>query len=126
MLSYTGKRGLIFLILSYLILAIIGSFSFSIGSDYFYFYYNNNNNLFGTNIYTFSKNNTVDWEAEDTNTIIKTNRARNSHFRNAIIRVLTIAGIIITAVYFSKSYFRILKDNYIPITKNQILLKLRI
>jgi hypothetical protein len=124
MLNFIGYKGLKSLLLPYLILAILGSFFFSIDSSYYHS--NFSNNIFGANIYAVSTINSVDWEAEDAATIINKNGYRNSYSSNFILRVLTITGIFNTTVHFAKSCFIILKNYYIPITKNQILIKLRI
>jgi hypothetical protein len=124
MLNYIRKSWVKVLIFSYLILAILGSFSFSISESYCYESFNKESSK--VNSYIYSTSYTIDWIAEDTNTIVKTKIQRNSNFRIGLLREFVITGTVIASMRFLVSYYRTLENNYIPIIKNQILLKLRI
>ncbi|MDR2966002.1 MAG: hypothetical protein LBU88_09525 [Treponema sp.] len=112
-------KGVKVLFLSFLMLAIIWAFSFSAGEGYFY---KDNSEYLESGSYIVSVNYTADCLAEG---IIK-NGYRYSQFRNGLLRIFAITDICFTDAHFSKSYYKIIKNIYIPITKDQILLKLRI
>jgi hypothetical protein len=123
MVKFTVEKGVKILLLSYLMLAVIGSFSFSTGEDYFNI---NNSECLESGSYITSVNYTIDCLAEDAAGTIKANGYRFSQFRNGLLRIFAITGICLVSVCFSKSFYKIIKNIYIPITKEQILLKLRI
>jgi len=110
------------ILLTYLILALIGSSAISAG-EAFCFEYSNNDSIYSGRCFS-SINHTVGWLAGVT--IRKANGYSNSMSRNGMLRVFTLAGTIATAVYLLGANLKIIKNDNTPILKNLILLRLRI
>ena len=119
-----GEKWLKSVLMVYLIFAVIGSFAFSTGQAFSY--EKINRDILGSSSYFSSMHHTIDWLAEDTPTISKANKHSNPALRNSLLRVFTLTGIIGTAVFLTKSNFKINKNDNFPVIKNLVPLKLRI
>ena len=102
--------------------ALIGSSVISAGES-FRLEYSNSDNLRSNGYYSSADHN-IDWLARVT--IRKTNGYSNSLQRNRLLRVFSLAGIIVITVYLVGANLKIIKNNNIPVIKNLVLLKLRI
>jgi hypothetical protein len=118
-----GKR-LKLVLLSYLILALIGSSAISAG-EAFCFDYSNNDSIYSGKSFS-SVNHFIDWLAGDVLTIRKTNGYSNSPSRNRLLRLFALAGTSAAAIYLAGANSKTIKNDNIPIMKNLVLLKLRI
>jgi len=114
-------KGLKLFLLTYFILALIGSSAISAGEAFCYEYSNNDNLSSGT--YFSSVGHTIDWLAGVT--IRKANSNSNSPLRNRLLRVFTFAGAIAISTYLMVANLKIKNDN-IQIINNHVPLKLRI
>jgi len=121
MVRKNGEKRLKIFLLTYFILALIGSSVISAG-EAFCFEYSNNDNL-NSGTYFSSVGHTIDWLAGVT--IRKANSNSNSPLRNRLLRVFTFAGAIAISTYLMVANLKIKKEN-MPIVKNLVLLKLRI
>ena len=119
-----GNKWLKSVLLVYLVLAITGSFVFSIGQDFSYEKTNKDILRSGNNISSITH--TIDWLAEDTPIIGKAHRFFNTQLRNGLLRVFILVGIINIAMFPAKSNLRTYKKDSFPVIKNLIPLKLRI
>jgi len=109
-----------FLLLSYIIFALIGSSAISTGEAFFLKYSNNDNLSSG---YLSSIDHNIDLLASVT--IRKAGSHSNSTLRNRLLRVFTFSGAIAIAAYLVREK-QITKTDNIPVIKNLVLLKLRI
>jgi len=122
--NHIEKKQLKFVLLAYLILALIGSSAISAGEAFCLDYSNNDGICSGK--YFSSINYTFGCLAGDVLVIRKTSNFPNSPLRNRLPRVFVFAGIIATVIYLVGANFLTLsKDNNLTI-KNLILLRLRI
>jgi len=120
----TKEKLLRHILLTYLILGIIGSSAISAG-EACYFEYSSDDDI-SSGRYFSSARHTIDWLAGDVLTIRKAHGYSNSQSRNGLLRVITLAGTIATAIYLVGENLKILKNDNIPIIKNLIILRLRI
>jgi len=120
--SHAERKRSKLVLLAYLILALIGSSAISAG-EAFCFEYSNNDSIYSGRC--FSSSHIIDWLAGDILTIRKTNGYSNFPLRNRLLRVFTLAGTIVTAIYLVRANLKI-EDGNSPIMKNLVLLKLRI
>jgi hypothetical protein len=118
-----GKR-LKLVLLSYLILALIGSSAISAGEAFCFDYSDNDSICSGR--YFSSISHIIDWLAGDILTIRKTNGYSNSPSRNRLHRLFALAGTTAAAIYLGGANLKTIKNDNIPIIKNLVLLKLRI
>ena len=108
--------------LVYLILAVTGSFVFSIKDSFRFDIPNPPGRVLGG--YFSSTDHAVDWLAEN---ITAVGKARSPvPLRNGFLRVFTLAGISIAAVCFIRLYFKEIKKDNSLIIKTNVPLKLRI
>ena len=119
-----GDKRLKSVLLVYLMLAIIGSFAFSICQDFSFETANKDTLGSGNNI--SSVTHAIDWLAEDTLIVSKAHKFSNSTVRNGLLRIFTLAGIITIAMIPAQSNLRKYKNNNFPEIKNLVPLKLRI
>ncbi|MCL2138013.1 MAG: hypothetical protein FWH41_00600 [Treponema sp.] len=109
---------------AYLLIAIIGSFTFSM--------YNSScfNSIdekkYNSGIYIASQNHTVDWLAEETNTIRIANGESSFIFRNGLMRIFLFIGLFVIFIFITKNQLQSLKKGKTSNYKNYILIKLRI
>jgi hypothetical protein len=113
-----------FVFLAYLILAIMGTFTISIGEVSSFEH--SNKDVIGSGRYYVSISHVVDCLAEDTTTIGKAYRFSNSALRNGLFRVFTFAGTFAIALHLAVANIVPIKNDAVPLAKNHILLKLRI
>ena len=119
-----GEKWLKGVFLVYLILAIMGSFTFTAGQTNSY--EQTNKDILGSNSYFSSIALTIDWLAEDVLIIGKAHKHSNSPLRNGLLRVFTLTGVIGIIMFMAKSGFTIDKNDNYPTIKNLVQLKLRI
>ena len=111
-------------LLLYLILVISGSFSISVAETFFHG--NSNWDSIRAKGFCPSIGYTVDWIVEETITVTKTRSYSYSPLRSGLFRVFAFIGLFSALIFLSKSIFMSAKKENLPITKNYILLKLRI
>jgi hypothetical protein len=112
------------LFFEYLIFAIIGTFTLSTREATIFEY--TNKDFIGSVRYCVSISHSIDCLVEDTTTISKALRFSNSPLRSGLLRVFTLAGTIAITLHLARANLKIIKNDNIPFTKNNILLKLRI
>jgi len=112
------KKWLYLFFFVYLMFALMGSLALSIDET---FYFNTDKSSINSGVYFGTTNHAVDWLAED-NTIRRANRNTSSALRG----IFMLAGITIAAFCINTSSFLPVKNRQISITKNTVLLKLRI
>jgi hypothetical protein len=122
--NHIKRKRLKFVLLSYLILALIGSSAISAGEAFCFEYSNNDSICSGR--YFSSISHIVDWLAGDVLTIRKTSGYSNSPLRNRLLRLFALAGTTAAAIYLAGANSKTIKNDNIPIMKNLVLLKLRI
>jgi len=120
MVCIVEEKRFIFL-LTYLILALIGSSAISVG-EAFCFDYSNHEDL-GSSGYLYQTNHTIDWLVGST--IRKTNNYSNSPLRYRLLRLFAAFGTIVITIYLVRVNLKTIRIDNIPIIKNLILLKLR-
>ena len=121
MVRIIEEKRLRFLLLTYLILALIGSSAISAG-EAFCFNYSNHEDL-GSSGYLYQTNHTIDWLVGST--IRKTNNYSNSLLRYRLLRLFAAFGTIVITIYLVKVNLKTIRIDNIPIIKNLIPLKLR-
>ncbi|MDR2729955.1 MAG: hypothetical protein LBB81_03540 [Treponema sp.] len=113
------------IVVSILVIAIFGTFAFSITEIP-----NTPHGLAGNKPYSkgiFSPvDHTIDWLAEDTPTVGRTNKTSSSAMRNALPRLLIPVEIHSSAKYLIAFCIHTAKSNYFHNNKNTIQLNLRI
>ena len=122
--NHIEKKWLKLFLLTYLVLALIGSSAISAG-EAFCFDYSNSDSI-SSGKYFSSTNRFIDWLAGDILTMRKTGGFSNSPLRNRLLRVFTLAGTIATAVYLVGANLQTLNNGNNQTIKNLILLRLRI
>jgi hypothetical protein len=120
MLRFLGKKCLSLTFLIYIVIAIIGFFSFS-GSSY---RFNGSADTIDTHYLSAEVLRYFDCVA--VNTTAGMTDYLTSGVRNAVFLSLIFAGLHFFVLYFSKSFFDILIKNKTSTIKDSILLKLRI
>jgi len=123
-LCKTGEKRLKLVLLTYLILALIGTSVISMGEAFYLEYSNNDSISSGACFYSISH--TVDWMAGEALTLRKARGYSNSPLRNRLFRVFALAEITAIALYLVGENIKIIKNDNIPIIKNLVPLKLRI
>jgi len=118
------KKWAKFSLFAYLILALIGSSAISAG-EAFSFDYSDSDSL-SSGGYISSIDHTVDWLVSDILTLRKARGYSNSLLRNRLLRVFTFAGTVSIALFLAGANLKIINNKNIQITKNLVLLKLRI
>ena len=119
-----GKKLLCHIFLAYLILAVPGSFVFSMGES---FYIDSlNKKSLGADVFFSSMSHAVDWLSEDAAVIGKAYRYSNSRLRYGLLRAFASVGICIATVYFARSCLQAIKKDNSFIAKSDIPLKLLI
>jgi len=115
------KKWLQFILLSYLALAVTGSFTF-FKKENLWFANSNAAKLDTENFFLLSViDRSVDLLAEYT-----IRRPNSFQLRNVFLRVFVLAGIFTAAVLFSGSCYNMFNNDKTLVQKNTILLKLRI
>jgi len=118
-----GKNRSRYILLAYLILALIGSSVVSAG-EALCFEYSNNDGVSSSGYFS-SINNNIDWLAGNVITVKKARGSSNSMSRNGLFRLFAPAGAT-AMVNPAGENLKIIKNNHILIIKNLVLLKLRI
>ena len=116
-----GKKWQNFLFFAYLLLAIIGSYTFSIHESF-----NLDKNKLNFDTYFTSFNYSVDWIAGETTTIRKASRDSSFIIRNGLIRIFLYFGVPMTAIYLTGTHMQQIKNYITSDLKDSILIKLRI
>jgi len=124
MVQSLGKKWLYLFFFAYLIFALMGSVALSI-NETFYFDTLDGNSI-NSGVHFTAINRTIDWLAEDANTIRRAHRNTSSPFSSGLIRVFMLAGITFAAFCVGESSFLSAKNRQATKIKNTILLKLRI
>ena len=124
-MSLIGKKTRLkkFLII-YLILAITGSFAFTLGE--FLCSTGSGTDNMGSGRFFSSISHTIDWLAEDSPAISKANRYSNNSMNTGMLRVFVFAGLFGITMILTKSKIKININNNFLNRKNNIPLKLRI
>jgi hypothetical protein len=107
-----------------LTLALIGSSAISAGEG-FCFEHLNDDSL-DSGAYFSSTSHTVDWLATGALTLRRARGHSNSLLQNRLLRVFTLAGTIVIAIYLVGANLKIIENDNISIIKNLVFLKLRI
>ena len=118
MAYFAGKKRQSQIFITYLLLAVICSFSLSIT---FHF---NETIPEGPNG-DYSVNRAIDWLASEAVSVTKAPKPSSSPLGNGVLRIFT-SGWNNATVYLSESYFKPALGNYVPNIRNTILLELRI
>jgi len=118
-----GEKRLKLFLLTYLIIAMIGSSAIS-AAEAFCIEQSSNDSL-NSGRYFSSKDHTVDWLAGNVLTTRKTRSYSNSLLRNKLLRVFALTGAITISICLTGTNIKTTNDN-IPIMRNLIPLKLRI
>ena len=120
MACFMKKKWLYFSFSIYLILAIIVTFTFSIGNPSYFF------NASPSNENSDLRSYTINWTARETVAITRARNNSPSPLRNGMIRGLTPPGINRLVLCFAETPLKAAESNYIPIKKDTIILQLRI
>ena len=118
-----GEKWSKFVLLAYLILALIGSAAISAGEA---FYLEDSNDSLSSGRYFSSINHTIDWLVANVLTLRKARGYSNYLLQNRLFRVFALAGIFSIALYLAGENFKKIKNDNVQIIKNLVLLKLRI
>jgi len=118
-----GEKQLYLVFLVYLTLSLIASSTFSIIESWHFDY--SDNDCLSSGRYLTSISQTFDWLAGDILRIRKPRDNSNSQFRNRLLRVFALDGIIAIAASLSEVSLKIKKGNF-PIIKDPVPLILRI
>jgi len=124
MVSNREEKWSRFILLAYLIFALIGSSAVSAGKALCFEH--SNNDSMGSGGYFSTIDHAVDWLAENVITVKKARSYSNSLSQNGLFRVFILAGTIAIAMYLAGENLKIIKNDNISILKNHVLLNLRI
>ena len=129
MVRYTRKKWPYLIPLLYLMVAVPGSFAFSLAEIDFPGTYFDSDKLHAGTLdsgdYSVISP-AFDWMAEDTTTINKASKDSSLPLRNGLVRIFTLWGIHIAAVSFTEQFLEIIKKSGSIAIKNNLPLMLRI